>query len=141
MMKYGYLKSITLTITIIIACFVMTNYFGIGTMRSGTRIGYIGDDGWTSWSARYIMLDGKFKHTIHLKDTQKTIHIQVVTDDGNISIQMKDADKHVIFDEDNIQTSTFDINVSGDVVVQIEAEKHKGSFNISPIESEEQPVK
>ena len=103
-------------------------------MRSATAIGYVSNDGWRNWSASYTMLDGTLTHTIRPRDTQEKIHVEVVTEDGSISIEMKDADGNVIFDEDNIETSTFDVNVSGKVVVRIEADKHKGSFNIEATE-------
>jgi hypothetical protein len=132
MMKYKAksLKSTILIVIIIVALIVVANFFGIGTMRSATRVGYVGNDRWRSWSASYTMLDGKLKHTIRPEDTQKTLHVKIVTEGGGISIEMKDAGGNVIFDEDNIETSNFDVNVSGKVVVSIEADKHKGSFDI-----------
>ena len=136
MMKYKSksIKSTVLIIVIVVALIATANFFGIGTMRSATRIGYVGTDGLRSWTASYSMLDGKLKHTIHPKDTQGTIHVEVVTESGSISIEMKDADGNVIFDEDNIATSSFDVNISGKVVIRIEADKHKGSFSIEDTE-------
>lgn len=136
MMKYKSksIKSTVLIIVIVVALIAAANFFGIGTMRSATRIGYVGTDGLRSWTASYSMLDGKLKHTIHPKDTQGTIHVEVVTESGSISIEMKDADGNVIFDEDNIATSSFDVNISGKVVIRIEADKHKGSFSIEDTE-------
>lgn len=136
MMKYKpkNLKSTVLIVVTVVVLIAAANFLGIGTMRSATRIGYVGNDGWRSWSASYTMLDGKLKHTIHPKDTQETIHVEVVTEEGSISIEMKDADGNVIFAENNIATSTFDVNVSGKVVIRIEADKHKGSFNIEATE-------
>lgn len=123
-------KSAVLIIVIVVVLIAAANFLGIGTMRSAIRIGYVGNDGLRNWTASYSMLDGKLKHTIHPKDTQRTIHIEVVTENGSISIEIKDADGNMIFDEDNIATSSFDINISGKVVIRIEADKHKGSFSI-----------
>lgn len=136
MMKYKpkNLKSTVLIIVIVVALIAAANFLGIGTMRSATRIGYVGNDGLRNWTASYSMLDGKLKHTIHPKNTQGTIHVEVVTESGSISIEMKDADGNVIFDEDNIATSTFDVSISGKVVIRIEADKHKGSFSIEATE-------
>ncbi len=132
MMKYKSknVKSAVLIIVIVVVLIAAANFLGIGTMRSAIRIGYVGNDGLRNWTASYSMLDGKLKHTIHPKDTQRTIHIEVVTENGSISIEIKDADGNMIFDEDNIATSSFDINISGKVVIRIEADKHKGSFSI-----------
>lgn len=136
MMKYKpkSLKSTALIFVTVVALIAAANVFGIGTMRSATRIGYFGTDGLRSWTASYSMLDGKMKHTVHPKETQGTIHIEVVTQSGSISIEMKDADGNVIFDEDNIATASFDVNISGKVIVRIEADKHKGSFSIEATE-------
>ena len=132
MMKYKSknVKSAVLIIVIVVVLIAAANFLGIGTMRSAIRIGYVGNDGLRNWTASYSMLDGKLKHTIHPKDTQRTIHIEVVTENGSISIEIKDADGNMIFDEDNIATSSFDINISGKVVIRIEDDKHKGSFSI-----------
>lgn len=128
------LISVALIVITVVTLIAIANFLGIGTMRSATAIGYVSNDGWRNWSANYTMLDGTLTHTIRPKDTQEKIHVEVVTEDGSISIEMKDADGNVIFDEDNIETSTFDVNVSGKVVVRIEADKHKGSFNIEATE-------
>lgn len=128
------LKLTVLIIVIVVAWIAVANFLGIGTMRSAACIGYVGNDGLRSWTARYSMLDGKLKHTIRPKDTQGTIHVEVVTESGSISIEMKEADGNVIFDEDDIATSSFDVNISGKVVIRIEADKHKGSFSIEATE-------
>ena len=133
MMKYKEksFQSTVLIVVVILVLIAAANFFGIGTMCSATRIGYVGHDGWRNWSASYTMLDGKMKHTIHPEDMQKTLHVEVVTEGGSISIKMKDANGNIVFDEDNIGTSTFDIETSGKIVVFIEADNHKGSFNIA----------
>lgn len=130
------LTSAILIVLIVIVCIATANFLGIGTIRSAARIGYIEHGGWRDWSASYTMLDGKMKHTIRPKGTQKMLHIEVVTDDGSISIEIIDKDGNVIFDEDSIETAAYDVNVSGKVVVRVEADKHKGSFNIEAAEQQ-----
>lgn len=58
------------------------------------------------------------------------LHIEVITDNGTISIEIQDTDGNIIFDEYDIGTSSFDVAVSGKVVVRIIADNHKGSFSI-----------
>lgn len=58
------------------------------------------------------------------------MHVTVETESGIISIEIRDANGNVIFDEDNIGTKTFDVDVSGEVIVRIEADNHKGSFSV-----------
>lgn len=128
------LTSAILIALIVIACIAAANFLGIGTIYSATRIGYVEHGGWRNWSAKYTMLHGQMKHTIRPEDTQKTLHIEVVTEDGSISIEITDKDGNIVFDEDNMETATYDVNVSEKVVVRIEADKHKGSFNIESTE-------
>lgn len=126
-------KSLKATVLIVLAVIVLitaANFLGMGTMSSATYIGYVEHGGRQNWEASYTMLDGKLKHTIRPKDTQKILHIETVTEDGSISIEVTDKDGKVILDEDNIETTRYDVNVSGRVVVHIEADKHKGSFSI-----------
>ena len=106
----------------------LTKTLGIGSIRSATRIGYIGSERYSSWTGRYRFLDGTMKKTIHPKTD--VLHIEVRTDDGIISIEIQDADGNVIFDEYDIGTASFDVVVSGKVVVKIMADSHKGSFSI-----------
>lgn len=128
------LKSTILTMLVITALIAAANIFGIGTMRSATQIGYVENTGWRNWSASYTLFDGKMKHTIRPKDTQKTLHIEVVTEDGSISIEITDTDGNLLFDGNKIESSAFDVNVPGKVVVHIAADRHKGSFNIESAE-------
>ena len=97
-------------------------------VRSGTRIGYIGNEGWSSWSGSYISLDGMMRKSIHPKGD--VVHVEVKTEAGTISIEMKDTHGDVIFKQDNIETSSFDVKVSGKVTIRIEADHHRGSFDI-----------
>ena len=127
-------KSAVWTLIIVIVLIAAAKVLGAGTMGSAIRVGYIGSDGWRNWSASYSMLDGTLKHTIHLKDTQDTVRVEVATEDGQISIQMEGTDGNVIFNEEDIATTTFDVKVTGNVAVRIEADHHKGSFNIETIE-------
>ena len=106
----------------------MTKTLCIESIRSATRIGYVGNEGFSSWTGRYSSLDGTMKRSIRPKTDM--LHIDVTTDGGTISIEIQDADGNVIFDEHDIGTESFDLAVSGKVVVRITADSHKGSFSI-----------
>lgn len=123
--------SIATILIVILICFgsiFLTRTLGIESTRSAIRIGYVGNEGYSSWTGRYSSLDGTMKKSIHPKTDM--LHIEVRTDDGMISIEIKDADGNVIFDEYDIGTASFDVAVSGKVVVRIKADRHKGSFSI-----------
>ena len=120
--------TILLVVLISFGSIFVTRAFGIESSGSAIRIGYVGSEGYSSWSGRYSSLDGTMKRSIHPKTDM--LHIDVTTDSGTISIEIKDADGSVIFDEHDIGTESFEIAVSGKVVVRITAENHKGSFDI-----------
>lgn len=122
------LKKALFIVCIVAALMLAANYFGIGTMRSASCIGYTGHDGWRNWSASYTRLDGKMKHTIRPKDNQKTLHVEVVTEEGSLSMKIKDAKGNLLFEGKQIETSEFDVKAEGKAVVSIEAKGHKGSF-------------
>lgn len=123
------LKFIIIFDVIVIAAIFLLSHSGIGTLRSGTMVGYVSSGGWSSWSARYTLLDGRLRHTI--RPQTDMLYVDVKTESGTISIEMKDAEGNVIFSELDIGTSSFEVKVSGKVVIQIEADHHKGSFDIS----------
>ncbi len=128
------LKKALFIVCIVAALMLAANYFGIGTMRSASCIGYTGHDGWRNWSASYTRLDGKMKHTIRPKDNQKTLHVEVVTEEGSLSMKIKDAKGNILFEKEQLETSEFDVKAEGKAVVSIEAKGHKGSFLVEAAE-------
>lgn len=102
--------------------------FGGPSVRSSTRIGYVGNDGRSHWSGRYVMLDGTMEKNI--RPEKNSLHIEVETTSGTISIEIRDENGVVIFDKKDIASEMFDLNASGKVRVKITAEKHRGSFSI-----------
>ncbi|MFB2021968.1 hypothetical protein ACEVJL_10815 [Pseudoflavonifractor sp. P01025] len=112
--------------------FIVVAYaLGFNTTRLATRIGYTGHEWLDSWSGKYICLDGSMTKTIHTNSDQDAIHVEVVTESGNISITMTDSEGNTVFEEDDIETSEFNVDVSGSVKVRITADKHRGSFSVA----------
>lgn len=120
--------TILLVILLSFGSIFLTETLGIGSARSATRIGYMGNEGYSSWTGRYSFLDGTMKKSIHPKTD--VLHVEVRTDDGILSMEIQDTDGKAIFDEYDMGTASFDIAVSGKVVVRITADSHKGSFSI-----------
>lgn len=112
--------------------FIVVAYIlGFNTTRLATRIGYTGHEWFDSWSGKYICLDGSMTKTIHTNSNQNAIHVEVITEAGSISIAMTDNEGHTVFEEDDIETSEFDVDASGSVKVRITADKHRGSFSVA----------
>ncbi len=72
---------------------------------------------------------GTMQKNIHPKDD--VLHVEVKTESGRISIEINDADGNVIFDEIDIGTASFNVDVFGKVTVKIVADSHKGSFAVT----------
>lgn len=104
---------------------VISGFFGTS---SSTRIGYVGNRTYESWSGTYSYLDGKMRHTL-ISDSG-TLHMSIKTKSGIINVTIKDSDGNAVFDKDNLQTGTYDIEIEGKAYITIEANSHKGSFVI-----------
>ncbi len=111
---------------IVAACW----YFGIGTTSSGWRIGYVDNAGKHHWSARYVQFDGTMKRTMYAEDGVNLLHIEVNTTEGSLGVTVKNVGGEVIFSEPNMENQTFDIETLDQVIVELEGQKHKGSFSL-----------
>lgn len=130
-MRYQYKPKNKKTVVIIIALAVVvvvaTHIFGIGTIRHASRVGFIQQTGWRDWSASYTLLDGYLQRTI--RPESDTLLVEIETQSGAITIEMKDADGNVIFSESDIASSSFEVDVPEKVVIRVDADNHKGSFS------------
>lgn len=125
------LKGTVLLMLVIAAAVVAVCVISGTSIRSAARIGYVGSERRSSWSGKYVSLDGTMRKKLHPKSD--CLHIEVETRSGSLSIEIKDGLGKVIFDEDNIGTESFDIPVSGTVSIRLEADKHQGSFQIGSV--------
>ena len=121
--------AILLFVGIVAIVTVLIN-MGITNSRSAWRIGYIGNNGWDSWSGHYELLDGEMRKTLHFKEPQD-IALKVETESGALSVEIKDKTGNIIFSQSDIGTISRTISVDGNIVVTLSADKHKGSFAIN----------
>lgn len=103
---------------------------GVGTMRSGNRVGYTELADRNSWSANYLYLDGFMQRNLWKAETEEELHIVVETMEGTIAIEIKDEEGNVIFSQENMETGRYEAPASEKYVVRVTAEEHKGSFYI-----------
>ena len=123
-------KGAILLVVGIVAIVTVLTYMGITNSRSAWRIGYIGNNGWSSWSGHYELLDGKMRRTLHFKEPQD-IAFKVETESGALSVEIKDKTGNVIFSQSSVGNISRTLSVDGNIVVTLSAEKHKGSFSIN----------
>ena len=114
----------------------MMGTLGIGVQKSSAhlQIGYWEKSSAQSWSVDYILWDGWQQRTLHPTTQPATLHITVQTDTGSCALQVKSADGEILFAQEDIQTSAFDVEVPGDVVVRFTADRHKGGFSAEILE-------
>lgn len=125
------LKDPKMTIAIVvvaIAVALLLKSMGFASSKSGTRIGYISNEGWDIWSASYHLLDGTMEKIVHTEDGE--LSISVTTESGNLSMVILDSDNKVLFEQNNIPSGSYTVSATQKVTIRILAESHKGSFEI-----------
>ena len=119
-------------IWIIIIMLIVLSSLGLtgnlGTIRSGTRIMYISNEGRDYWNAEYQYFDGFMQRNLWM-DENDVLKVTIETDEGEIDLEIKDSEGNVIFSEKEIQTGEFEVKVSGKITVRVDGNKHEGSFS------------
>ena len=103
---------------------------GLGTTRSGVRIGYSETATRSRWVAEYSFMDGYLQRNLWTADNEDNITIVIQTEEGSIAVEVKDEEKNVIFSQKNMETGTYEVQAAGKYTVRITAEDHKGGFYI-----------
>lgn len=123
-------KKPLIVFAIVLGIILAANHFDFASTRTATKLGYRGHDGWWSWSATYSLLDGPMQRSIHTKTEPDKLLIETKTISGTISMEIRTKDGSIVYEKENMGTTSFRIDVPGKVEVRITAKNHKGSFNI-----------
>ena len=94
------------------------------------RVGSIEHATKTEWSIEYMFCDGFMQRTMKTAEGETAIDVIVESEEGILGITITDEDGNVFFDEKNIQTGSYKVDVTGKYVVRAEMEEHKGGFYI-----------
>lgn len=89
----------------------------------------MGNEDWRGWSGRYVRLNETMQKTIYLKNG--TVHVEVETESGTFAMTIKDPDGNILFQESEMRTTSFDLEVPEKIVVRITVNSNKGSFSIA----------
>lgn len=133
---------IFLIVLVLFVCIGVTQWKRL-SFFSGTRVGYLSKETKTMWTAEYKYLNGYMKRTLVFPKENEEITVKIHTEEGAFSVSIKDKEGNVVF-EKNVESMDFetdldneqvenvceDLEVFGTVTVEIEAKKHKGSFEI-----------
>ena len=122
-------KEIICVALLIAAVLAVTNLSTWGSIRSATRLGYVGSELPRSWSGKYAMLNGTMAHTLSPKDPPKTLRAEIVTESGSLSILIYDHDGNVLLNRENVGTDSIELPVGGKVRVKLTADHHRGRFD------------
>lgn len=104
------------------------------TVSSGTAIKMTEDNNSHRMSATYSKFNGYKKTTLKLKnDEEKTVNVDIETTKGEIDLTITHEDGTVAYEGDNLETSTFEVNLDkeGKYTIRIDADDHSGSYDIN----------
>lgn len=121
-------KSTVGMIAVVLAAILIMKALGLGSFRSGLRIGYVGQEGRHSWTAEYALLDGTMTHSLIPDSEADTLVIETLTQNGILAVEVRDADGQILFSSPDLGTQTTAVEIAGKVSVHIHADRHQGRF-------------
>lgn len=101
---------------------------------SYVRLGYVGMQTGRHWSGSYKKLDGHMTHRMRAGDAG--LRAELITEEGDIALTVTGADGESIFFAD--AAGTYIIEAAGKVTVRIDADDHRGSFDIRSADDEDE---
>ena len=104
---------------------------GVASSGSGLQMGWVESNTRDHWSATYAFHDGYQQRTINADGEPTVLEVEIVSNSGEIGMTVTDENGNVIFDQQGIETSSFEIEIPNKVIVKIISEEHKGSFSLS----------
>ena len=116
---------------IAVVIFVVILRSGVAPTGSGLQMGWVESNTRDHWSATYAFHDGYQQRTINTDGEPTVLEVEIVSSSGEIGMTVTDENGNVIYDQQGIETSSFEIEISGKVIVKITGEDHKGSYSLS----------
>ena len=115
----------------VIALLLFVYAGGITTSGSGLRVGWVENNTLDNWTARYSFFDGSRRRTVNADGGPTVLVADITTASGDLGLTVADEQGNVLFSQQGIETSTFEIEIPGKVTVKITGDDHKGSFSLS----------
>ncbi|MBO4938893.1 MAG: helix-turn-helix transcriptional regulator [Oscillospiraceae bacterium] len=116
---------------IAVVIFVVILRSGVAPTGSGLQMGWVESNTRDHWSATYAFHDGYQQRTINTDGEPTVLEVEIVSSSGEIGMTVTDENGNVIYDQQGIETTSFEIEISGKVVIKITGQDHKGSFSLS----------
>lgn len=127
--KVRSIKMILPILLAVIVLIVLIYFSGFGAFHSNIRLGWNEHKNMNSWSASYSYMSGICRGKLMPADGSDVLHVNIETEKGTIGLQIKDTDGNILFSEEKIKASSFDVDITGNIEVRISANGHKGSFD------------
>ena len=115
----------------VVVAMVIVLRSGVAPTGSGLQMGWVESNTRDHWSATYSYHNGWQQRTINTDGESTTLEVEIVSSSGEIGMTVTDENGNVIFDQQTMETSSFEIKISGKVTIRITGEDHKGSFSLS----------
>ena len=115
---------------IAVVIFVVILRSGVAPTGSGLQMGWVESNTRDHWSATYAFHDGYQQRIINTDGEPTVLQVEIVSSSGEIGMTVTDENGNVIYDQQGIETSSFEIEISGKVIVKITGEDHKGSYSL-----------
>ena len=116
---------------IAVVIFVLILKTGVSSTGSGFQMGWSESSGRDYWSAAYAFHDGFQQRTINIDGEPTVLKAEIVSASGELGMTVADENGNILYDQQQIGTSSFELDISGKVVVTITGQAHKGSFSLS----------
>ena len=104
---------------------------GVAPSGSGLQMGWGESNTRDHWSATYAFHDGYQQRTINADGEPTMLEVEIVSSSGELGMTVTGENGNVIFDQQGIETSSFEIEILGKVTIKIIGEDHKGSFSLN----------
>ena len=114
-----------------IAIMIIVLKSGFASTQSGLHMGWVESNSPDHWSATYSFHDGYVQRMVNSNGDPTVLKVEIVSSSGEIGMTVTDENGNVIYDQQEIETSSFEIEISGKVTVKITGEDHKGSYSLS----------
>ena len=123
------MKVVIPVMAVVIILLIVLKASGLVTFRSGTRIGFVGNDGFHKFNGSYVKITGIQKHTLSPSKDSDTLHCEITTESGSLHVEIiqKDDDT-VLYDKEISGNETFDLKPSGKVAINLKTDGHSGSY-------------
>lgn len=114
---------------VILILLVILKVLGIGTLHSGVRMGFVGNDGIHKFKGKYHSITGTFSHNLSPSKDSHSIHCEIRSKSGSLHVVIQEKKSgNVIFEQDISEDAEFDVAAEGKVKITLTTQGHEGSY-------------